>query len=230
MYEEAGLSTGGQRRCWRNCRGGGTRWCAADDDVRRWQPVRRQRDWRHSDDDVRRWQPVKWKPVCGNQSEGGGGGGGGSETVTVGPGGELVFEPAELQISPGTTVEWVWESDTHNVIPTSQPDGAGWEGSGSESETFDTGHTYSHTFDTEGSYEYVCIPHESAGMTGTITVGSSGGGGGGGSAEADPEHMGVPFQAHYVGIATILMMVMSLIFTFFFLKYGESPHTSGGNR
>ncbi|SIQ99770.1 plastocyanin [Haladaptatus litoreus] len=167
----------------------------------------------------------------GNQSEGGGGGGGGTETVVVGPGGELVFEPADLQISPGTTVEWVWESNTHNVIPTSQPDGAGWEGSGSEGETFDTGHTYSHTFDTEGSYEYVCIPHETAGMTGTITVGSGGGGGGGGgSAEADPEHMGVPFQAHYVGIATILMMIMSLIFTFFFLKYGESPHTSGGNR
>jgi hypothetical protein len=45
----------------------------------------------------------------------------------------------------------------------------------------------------------------------------------------DPLHMGVPFQAHFVGIATILMMVVSLIFTFFLLKYGESPHAKGGN-
>ncbi len=164
----------------------------------------------------------------GNQSNGGGGGGGATKTVKVGPGGKLVFEPADLQISPGTTVKWVWESNTHNVIPESQPDGAGWKGTGSESETFDSGYTYEHTFSTAGSYEYFCQPHKTAGMTGTIQVGSSGGGGG--QAEADPEHMGVPFQAHYVGIATILMMVVSLIYTFFFVKYGESAHTSGGNR
>jgi hypothetical protein len=42
--------------------------------------------------------------------------------------------------------------------------------------------------------------------------------------------MGVPFQAHFVGLATLLMMVVSLIYTFFLLKYGESPHTSGSNR
>jgi hypothetical protein len=41
--------------------------------------------------------------------------------------------------------------------------------------------------------------------------------------------MGVPFLAHYVGIATVLMMIVSLIYTFFFLKYGESANTSGGN-
>ncbi|GAA5040698.1 plastocyanin/azurin family copper-binding protein [Haladaptatus pallidirubidus] len=143
----------------------------------------------------------------------GGGGGGGSETVTVGPGGELVFEPAELQISPGTTVEWVWESDTHNVIPTSQPDGAGWEGSGSESETFDTGHTYSHTFDTEGSYEYVCIPHESAGMAGTITVGGSEGGG----ESAGPA---IPESAKTLGVATSGAMVFTLGLAYFFMKFG----------
>ncbi len=65
------------------------------------------------------------------------------------------------------------------------------------------------------------------GMKGTITVGSASGGGA--EAEADPEEMGVPFQAHYVGIATIIMVLMSLLYTFFFLKYGESAHTSSGN-
>ncbi len=164
----------------------------------------------------------------GNQSQGGGGGGGPTKTVKVGPGGDLVFDPDKLTVTPGTTVKFVWESDGHNVVPESQPEGAGWKGSGSASELFDTGHTYSHTFSTPGEYAYYCAPHKSAGMTGTITVGSAGGGGG--AAEADPEEMGVPFQAHYVGIATILMVMMSLLYTFFFLKYGESAHTSGGNR
>ncbi|WP_264781472.1 plastocyanin/azurin family copper-binding protein [Haladaptatus sp. T7] len=163
----------------------------------------------------------------GNQSQGGGGGGP-TKTVKVGPGGDLVFDPDKLTVTPGTTVKFVWESDGHNVVPESQPEGAGWEGSGSASELFDTGHTYSHTFSTPGEYAYVCAPHKSAGMTGSITVGSSGGGGA--VAEADPEEMGVPFQAHYVGIATILMVMMSLLYTFFFLKYGESANTSGGNR
>ncbi|WP_227354982.1 plastocyanin/azurin family copper-binding protein [Haladaptatus salinisoli] len=169
----------------------------------------------------------------GNKSQGGGGGGGGgpTKTVKVGPGGNLTFEPSEVTIPPGGTIKWVWESNTHNVVPESQPSGSSWQGSpGAPSKTYDSGYTYSHTFDTPGEYAYFCQPHKSAGMTGTITVGSAGGGGGGAAEEADPEEMGVPFQAHYVGIATILMMVVSLIYTFFFLKYGESAHTSGGNR
>ncbi|WP_266076826.1 plastocyanin/azurin family copper-binding protein [Haladaptatus caseinilyticus] len=148
----------------------------------------------------------------GNESSGGGGGGG-TETVKVGPGGELVFEPAELQISPGTTVKFVWESNTHNVVPESQPDGAGWEGSGSESETFDSGHTYEHTFDTEGSYEYFCAPHKSAGMTGSITVGSSGGGGGS-TAPA------IPAGAKTLGVATSGALAFTLGLAYFFMKFG----------
>jgi plastocyanin len=87
--------------------------------------------------------------------------------VTVGPGGELVFDPEELSISTGTTVRWVWDSDTHNVVPTSQPEGANWEG---YPEISDAGTEYEHTFETAGTYEYICEPHESAGMAGSITV------------------------------------------------------------
>nr|WP_276281378.1 plastocyanin/azurin family copper-binding protein [Halorussus sp. DT72] len=159
-------------------------------------------------------------------------GGGPTKEVIVGPGGSLVYEPAELTIAPGTTVNFVWESDNHNVVVESQPDGANWQGTeGAPSKTYNTGHEYSHTFSTTGTYEYFCQPHKTAGMVGTITVQEGGGGGGGGgAAEADPEHMGVPFQAHFVGLATLLMMVVSLIYTFFLLKYGESPHASGSNR
>ncbi|PSQ48273.1 halocyanin [Halobacteriales archaeon SW_6_65_15] len=171
----------------------------------------------------------------GNESEGdgeGGGGGGPTEEVVVGPGGALEFDPADLTITPGTTVHWTWDSDNHNVVPSEAPDDSGFEGTeGGDDQTFNAGHEYEHTFEVEGDYEYYCTPHRQAGMTGAITVQEGGGGGeGGGQVEEDPEHMGVPFQAHFVGLATLLMMVVSLIYTFFLLKYGESPHTSGSNR
>nr|WP_238398122.1 plastocyanin/azurin family copper-binding protein [Halorussus salinus] len=165
-------------------------------------------------------------------SGGSSGGGGPTEEVIVGPGGSLVFEPAELTIAPGTTVNFVWESDNHNVVVESQPDGANWQGTqGGASKTYNTGHEYSHTFETTGTYEYFCQPHKTAGMVGTITVqeGGGGDGGGGGHQEADPEHMGVPIQAHFVGLGALLMIAVSFVYTFFMLKYGESPHASGGN-
>ena len=31
-------------------------------------------------------------------------------------------------------------------------------------------HYYTHTFETTGTHEYVCIPHEAAGMDGSITA------------------------------------------------------------
>ena len=170
----------------------------------------------------------------GTATGGQSGGGGPTKEVAVGPGGNLTFEPAEITIAPGTTVHWVWDSDNHNVVPESQPDGANWQGTpGAPSKTYNTGYEYSHTFQQTGTYEYFCQPHRTAGMTGTITVqqgGAAPSGGGGGGGEADPEEMGVPIQAHFVGLATLLMMVVSLIYTFFLLKYGESPHASGSNR
>ncbi|PSQ09736.1 halocyanin [Halobacteriales archaeon QS_5_70_15] len=93
------------------------------------------------------------------------------ETVVVGPGGDLVFEPAELSIDPGTTVRWRWDSGGHTVAVRSQPDGADWQGTGEE--THDSGFAISHTFEAEGTYEYVCLPHESAGMVGSVPVGDA---------------------------------------------------------
>ncbi|MFT4957301.1 MAG: plastocyanin, partial [Halobacteriales archaeon] len=91
--------------------------------------------------------------------------------VIVGPGGELVFDPDELEITPGTTVEWVWDSDNHNIVVDEQPEGAGWEGTdGGPATTYDTGHSTEFTFETEGTYEYACEPHRSAGMLGTVVV------------------------------------------------------------
>jgi len=154
-----------------------------------------------------------------------------SKEVAVGPGGSLVYEPAELYVAPGTTVNFVWESDNHNIVVDSQPEEGGWDGTeGGAADLYNDGHEYSFTFETMGTYEYYCAPHRSSGMVATIIVNESGEApASSGAKEADPEHMGVPIQAHFVGIATILAILMSLVFTFFQLKYGESPHAKGGS-
>ncbi|UOO94758.1 plastocyanin/azurin family copper-binding protein [Halococcus dombrowskii] len=143
--------------------------------------------------------------------------------MKVGPGGSLKFEPETLSLPTGGKVKFVWESDGHNVSPSN--------GDWGHEPIEDKGFSYTTpAFQEAGAQEYVCVPHESAGMVGTIQVGSSGGSsGGGGAEEPSPEEMGVPFQAHFVGIATILMMVLSLVYTFFAVKYGESPNAKGGN-
>ncbi len=133
------------------------------------------------------------------------------------------------------------------------PDGAPyWASGGFESEddarsgypdgNIAKGETYSYTFDLEGEYGYFCVPHETIQMIGKVvvskggasTASSSSGGhaagmGMGGddphSGGEDPEHMGVAFQAHWVGIATFLGIFATLVFTFFFLKYNETPHS-----
>ena len=147
-------------------------------------------------------------------SSGGGGGGGGTETVAVGPDGSLVFTPGTeepLQITPGTTVTFNWESDNHNIVVDSQPEGAGWSG---HEPIENTGFTYEHTFETLGEYEYYCQPHESAGMIGAIEVVESI------STPAPSNVPSVPDSAKTLGIATTFTMVATLGLAFFFLKYG----------
>ncbi|QIB75070.1 plasmid stabilization protein [Halogeometricum borinquense] len=95
-------------------------------------------------------------------------------TVSVGPDGEFVFTPGTdepLTITAGTEVTFVWESDNHNIVVGNQPEGANWEGTpGDESELYDEGYTYEHTFDVPGEYHYWCEPHKSVGMIADIVV------------------------------------------------------------
>jgi plastocyanin len=162
-----------------------------------------------------------------------------------------VYEPKSLEVLPGDTV--VWEnvgSVDHSVTAyeSDLPEGADyWASGGFDSQDAATsayvdgeghvsgGETFEHTFETEGTHGYFCIPHEAGGMVGEIVVTEdaatptpAASGGGEAQREVNPEHMGVPFQAHFVGLATGLMMVVSLVFTFYVLKYGESPNVQGG--
>ncbi|EMA51138.1 plastocyanin/azurin family copper-binding protein [Halococcus thailandensis] len=126
--------------------------------------------------------------TSGDATAGGNGTGGasgnssaGGETTTVasGPDGRLVFEPEAVEVSVGDTVSWEFESAGHNVgaVPkdseeVSLPDGAEPFASydGDPYAVVEEGQTYEHTFETAGEYTYVCIPHVSSGMVGTVTV------------------------------------------------------------
>ncbi|ELZ24151.1 halocyanin hcpD [Halosimplex carlsbadense 2-9-1] len=92
-------------------------------------------------------------------------------TVAVGPDGSLAFDPVYLRVDSGTTINFEFESASHNVKPESQPDGGSLDGTeGGELDVVDQGETYSVTLETTGIYAYYCGPHEGTGMKGGISV------------------------------------------------------------
>jgi plastocyanin len=166
--------------------------------------------------------------VAGAAGAGAGTAAGQSTTeVAVGPDGSLVYDPETVNIAPGDTVHWVWESDNHNIVVDSQPEGAGWEGTEGDANTlYNTDHEYEHTFETEGTYSYYCQPHRTAGMVGEVVVGGDGGGDGGGNGGDGGEGGGgggppaIPESARTLGIATGFGMLSTLGLAYFFMKYG----------
>lgn len=101
--------------------------------------------------------------------------------VIAGPDGDVVFEPAELSVSVGETVRWGFASSGHNVccrpddsddvdLPTGAEPFASYGPTQSPRQLVAQGETYEHTFDVAGTYVYVCIPHVSRDMIGTIHV------------------------------------------------------------
>jgi len=75
------------------------------------------------------------------------------------------YYPKVVQIAPGTTVTWTNEeaftylageySGVHNVAATSHPE----ESEGFVSPLMVHGEQFSHTFEFEGTYDYMCTPH-----------------------------------------------------------------------
>jgi plastocyanin len=98
--------------------------------------------------------------------------------VTIGDDG-YSFEPAEITISVGETVCWMWKdtTDIHNVaeIATKFDADMNLEDakigfySGEAANSVDFRHTFSE--DNQTHY-YVCEPHATMGMVGTVTVGA----------------------------------------------------------
>lgn len=80
----------------------------------------------------------------------------GSEVSIV----DFAFDPAALTVAVGEIVTWTnTGSATHTI---------NWQDGEPESEQLQSGSTYERTFDSAGSFPYVCGIHSQ--MTGTITV------------------------------------------------------------
>lgn len=99
------------------------------------------------------------------------------------------FVPRDIEVEVGTTVVWKNTGSRNHTVTayeTTLPDDAEYFASGgyaSEQEARDAWGSqvanggnirpdefYRHTFDVPGTYGYFCIPHEPAGMVGTVTV------------------------------------------------------------
>lgn len=90
-------------------------------------------------------------------------------TIAVGPDGEPRFSPDVVEIEPGWTVEFEWESDGHNLVPVHQePDDLEWDG---VEEVQNESFVHEVTFEEEGIHEFVSEPYEDEGMFGVIIVG-----------------------------------------------------------
>ncbi|MGH7477574.1 MAG: plastocyanin/azurin family copper-binding protein [Longimicrobiales bacterium] len=76
----------------------------------------------------------------------------------------FTFEPANVTITPGTTVRWVWQGGgAHTVTPAGHSE---WQ----EASLSGAGQTFEHTFNNAGDFDYFCTPHQAQGMTGNVTV------------------------------------------------------------
>ena len=91
------------------------------------------------------------------------------------PNAQFAFEPAAILAQRGDTVRFLQASSApHNVHFEKTPKGAklGTESVGPY--VIGQGKTYDLVMDArfaDGSYQFVCDPHESVGMRGTLTVG-----------------------------------------------------------
>jgi len=110
-----------------------------------------------------------------------------TETSTVEMTAELAYSPKRIEVEAGTTVTWETAGEIGHTVTAYEdelPDGADYFASGD----FDSqdaavegynndqegnvpgGESYEHTFETTGTYEYYCIPHEMNGMVGYVKV------------------------------------------------------------
>ncbi len=85
--------------------------------------------------------------------------------ITMGSGGNLVFEPNEISISTGESVTIVnGDLPPHNFVVLDHPELS------HPDLAFTGGESFNVTFDTAGDYEFQCEPHAGAGMKGVIHV------------------------------------------------------------
>jgi plastocyanin len=104
--------------------------------------------------------------IASGDGPGGGNGGGNAVEIKLRNDGGNRFDPANVTIPVGTTVTWTWVGGFHDVSSGGNPT---FDGSGAP---VSPPNTFSHTFNSRGTYEYFCSVHGSptSGMRGTIVV------------------------------------------------------------
>jgi plastocyanin len=91
-----------------------------------------------------------------------------ADTIVVNQVG-LTFEPAEITILVGDTVEWHWSSGIHTV--TNGMDNSDPDAGSMFDDALDSSNTVtSYTFDSAGDVLYFCRFHVDFGMTGLVHV------------------------------------------------------------
>ena len=85
--------------------------------------------------------------------------------ITMGSGGNLIFEPSDVTIDAGDTIHFVnYMLPPHNIIVEGRADLS------RESLMFNPGESQDILFADAGDYNFFCGPHQGAGMVGTIHV------------------------------------------------------------
>jgi len=85
--------------------------------------------------------------------------------VSMGSGGNLIFDPSDVTINAGDTIHFVNDMlPPHNIIVEGRADLS------RESLMFNPGESQDILFADAGDYTFFCGPHQGAGMTGTIHV------------------------------------------------------------
>ncbi|QAU12384.1 halocyanin domain-containing protein [Halorubrum sp. BOL3-1] len=94
--------------------------------------------------------------------------GGATVDVAVGADGGFSYAPANVRVDVGTTVRWVWtgKGGGHNVYAV--------DGSFESDLVAEEGHTFEREFEATGTHEYVCTPHQTRGMRGSVEAVSAG--------------------------------------------------------
>ena len=85
--------------------------------------------------------------------------------VTMGSGGNLIFDPSDVTINAGDTVHFVNNMlPPHNIIVEGRADLS------RESLMFNPGESQDILFADAGDYNFFCGPHQGAGMIGIVHV------------------------------------------------------------
>lgn len=86
------------------------------------------------------------------------------EVGTEGNNGPYAFGPPAIRIGTGTTITWEWtgKGGSHNVVAQ--------DGSFESKLSAEKGYTFEYTFDSSGTYKYLCAPHKTMGMKGAVVV------------------------------------------------------------